>query len=261
VKNKILVTTFAFSLSCLLSSFLANATVVEIRTNLGNFEVNLFDNTTPQTVENFLSYVNAGAYANNTVHRRDTDFVVQMGGFQYSNSFPPEAIATGTPVANEPVLSNVRGTLAMAKLPNSPNSATSQFYVNLKDNSSPLDTSNGGFTVFGQVLGNGMDIIEQIVGLPTFAYASPFNQLPLRNTNANFTTNNTPTDENIIIINDIVVTDAAVSTNTDLNPTINTQINSGGDEPPTSDSGGGSLGIVYLLGLTLLVAVRRRIFS
>jgi len=142
--------------ACLFSILVASAcyaTVVEVRTVVGNFQVNLFDDATPQTVENFLEYVNAGQFASNTVHRSVPNFIIQMGGFEYAGSFPPEPIATGTPVNNEPVFSNLRGTVAMAKMGGNPNSATSQFFVNLNDNSSNLDVQNVGFSVFGQVLG------------------------------------------------------------------------------------------------------------
>jgi peptidyl-prolyl cis-trans isomerase A (cyclophilin A) len=265
VKNKNLISTLVFSLSCLLVSCAANATVVEVRTNVGNFQINLFDNATPRTVENFLSYVNAGAYANNTVHRSADNFVIQMGGFQYNNDFPPDPIATGTAVINEPELSNLRATVAMAKLGNNPNSATSQFFVSLSNNSgspSNLDTQNGGFTVFGQVLGNGMEIVDQIAGLPKFGFAAPFNALPLRDyTSADASNNITPTDENLVIISDIVVIDAAVSTNPELNPTLNTRINSGGQQPTDDGGSGGSLGIMLVIGLAVLTAVRRRVFA
>tara|TARA_B100000749_G_scaffold254619_1_gene222201 strand:- start:1229 stop:1621 length:393 start_codon:yes stop_codon:yes gene_type:complete len=107
----------------------AAATVVEIRTNMGNISVNLFDEATPETVENFLEYVNSGAYANNVVHRSEPDFVVQAGGFTYNNTLPLDNVATGVAVVNEPELSNVRGTIAMAKQAGDPNSATSQWLL------------------------------------------------------------------------------------------------------------------------------------
>ena len=159
------------------ASFQANATVVEIRTNLGNISVNLFDQDTPETVENFLEYVNSGAYANNVVHRLEPGFVVQTGGFQYNNELPFDAVTTGVPVTNEPALSNVRGTIAMAKLAGDPNSTTSQWYINLADNSQNLDVTNDGFAVFGQVIGDGMDVVEQIATLTRYnmgAQLTPF---------------------------------------------------------------------------------------
>ena len=247
----------------IISSFvsIANATVVEVRTNVGNFQVNLFDNDAPLTTANFLSYVNAGAYAANTVHRSDPGFVIQMGGFQYNNVFPPTPIATGTAVTNEPVLSNVRGTIAMAKLGGNPNSATSQFFVNLSNNSANLDPQNGGFAVFGQVIGDGMDVVDQIAALDRFNFGGAFGELPLSNyTSADAANNIDPTDNNLVIVTDIVVLDSTVTTNPNLTPARNTLINSGGGNGGQSDSGGGSLGFGLVVGL-LLIAIRKRIVS
>lgn len=250
--------------ACLLSILVASAcyaTVVEVRTVAGNFQVNLFDDATPQTVENFLEYVNAGQFANNTVHRSVPNFIIQMGGFEYAGSFPPEPIATGTPVNNEPVFSNLRGTLAMAKMGGNPNSATSQFFVNLNDNSSNLDVQNGGFSVFGQVLGDGMDVVDEIARISRFNFGGAFAEIPLRNyTTADGNNGVEPTDNNLVIITDIVVIDDARITNPELNPVRNTLIsNSGGQQPPGvdgGDSGGGSLNFAFILALLGAVSVR-----
>ncbi len=96
----------------------AAATVVLVKTSLGNFEVNLFDQTTPLSVANFLTYVNKGSYNNTLVHRTLPGFVMQGGGFTYSgnNTAPFTATAVLAPVKNEPLYSNLRGTIAMAKL-------------------------------------------------------------------------------------------------------------------------------------------------
>lgn len=130
------------------------------------FYVELFDKagagrtrTTPLTVTNFLSYVDAGKYDGSMIHRSVLDFVVQGGGY-LAPTLPadqigsnPVRIAEGPTVANEPGNSNVRGTIAMAKLGGNPNSATSQWFFNMGNNSANLDAQNGGFTVFGRVLG------------------------------------------------------------------------------------------------------------
>jgi peptidyl-prolyl cis-trans isomerase A (cyclophilin A) len=230
------------------------ATVVEIRTNMGNIQVNLFDQTTPRTVENFLTYVNAGTFAGSVSHRSVPDFIVQMGGFSYGGTFPPDAIATNPPVVNEPVLSNVRGTIAMAKVGGNANSATSQFFINVNNNSTNLDTQNGGFTVFGQVIGDGMLVADAINDLTRFNFGSPFSELPLRNyTN----TNVEPTADNIVIVNDIVIIDATVNSNPTLNPVRNTLLNSGGGGDSGGDSGGGTLGFGFIAGL-FLIAIKRR---
>ncbi len=129
--------------------------------NNGLIKVLLFDQAgsgAPLTVENFINYVNSGAYNNSIIHRSVPGFVIQGGGFTVEQ-LRVNPIPTDPPVQNEfsPVRSNTRGTIAMAKLGGDPNSATSQWFFNLADNNSPnnpnsLDRQNGGFTVFGQVL-------------------------------------------------------------------------------------------------------------
>src|SRR5690349_19853318 len=94
----------------------ANATIVQFQTVLGPFEVNLYDQSTPATVANFLAYVNAGAYNNDVVHRAVAGFVVQGGGYSYQGSQTLGGVVQSPAVVNEPKFSNVRGTIAMAKL-------------------------------------------------------------------------------------------------------------------------------------------------
>ena len=129
---------------------IASATIVEIKTSLSteSIKVNLYDTTTPATVKNFLNYLKDAHYNNSVIHRVSPGFVVQGGGFEFTGAWPLTALAPKTPVINEPVYSNVKGTIAMAKKGNSVHSATNQWFFNLKDNSSNLDRQNGGFTVF-----------------------------------------------------------------------------------------------------------------
>lgn len=249
--------------SALLFSLAAQATVVEFRTVLGNVQVNLFDEETPETVANFLEYVNSGAYANNVIHRSDPDFVLQGGGFQYNNMLPLDVVPKGAPVVNEPELSNVSGTLAMAKLDGNPDSATSQWFFNLADNSQNLDVQNGGFTVFGQVIGDGMTIIETISALPRFNMGGAANSMPLRNySEADASSGVEPDEDNLVLITDIVVVDSAPATNPDLVPVKNTLITSTPSTPPVTgggsqSSGGGATG-AGLLALLLFGAHRLR---
>ncbi len=254
-------------LGCVFFVSTSQATVVEVRTVLGNFQINLFDETTPLTVQNFLQYVNSGAYANNVVHRSVDGFVIQSGGFTYVGPSSLGDVATGSPVNNEPVLSNVRGTIAMAKLGGNENSATSQWFINLDDNSagsSSLDTQNGGFTVFGQVLGDGMDIVDAIAALPTYNFGGAASSIPLRNyTVTDFNSNVDADDTHMVIVTDIVVIDASTVTNPSLNPTPNTLI--GGSptpnptpnpsQPNTGGSGGGSIHFLLLL-LVAIASIR-----
>jgi cyclophilin family peptidyl-prolyl cis-trans isomerase len=136
--------------------------------------------TTPATVANFLAYADAGRYTNTIIHRSVPGFVVQGGGFALSESGQPlvDSIPQFDPVVNEPGNTNVRGTLAMAKLGGDPDSATNQFFVSLADNSGNLDAQNGGFTAFGRVLGNGMELVDTVASLPRYNFGAPFDELP-----------------------------------------------------------------------------------
>ncbi len=242
--------------TALFSGHLA-ATEVQIRTNLGTINVNLFDEQTPITVENFLDYVNSGAYAGTIVHRSEPGFVIQSGGFTFSETDGFSPITTGPAITNEPELSNVRGTIAMAKLGSNVNSATSQWFINLDNNSTNLDVQNGGFTVFGQVIGTDMDVADDIADLPRFVSGS-FSSLPLQNYTTDDATNNVPLEtDNLVVIEDIVIVDAATVTNPDIVPVQNTLINQSPTTPDSGSSGGGSLW--YLLAPLGLIAAFRRL--
>ncbi|HEX6961255.1 MAG TPA: peptidylprolyl isomerase, partial [Lacipirellula sp.] len=109
-------------------------------------------------------------------------FVVQGGGFKYpSDAVGVQQVPQDPPAPNEPGISNLRGTIAMAKLGGDPNSATNQWFFNLADNSENLDNQNGGFTAFGRVVGNGMSVVDAIAALPRVNAGSPFDTLPVRN--------------------------------------------------------------------------------
>lgn len=156
----------------------ALATNVVMHTPFGDVEIELFDEVTPETVANFLQYLRDGSYENSFIHRSDPDFVIQGGGYYYDDG-SPIAILTRPAVVNEPGISNDRGTIAMAKKPGDPDSATSQWFFNLENNAAELDDSNGGFTVFGRVVGSGMDVIDQIADLKVWNAGAPFGELPL----------------------------------------------------------------------------------
>jgi cyclophilin family peptidyl-prolyl cis-trans isomerase len=126
--------------------------VVVIETNYGNFEVGLFMKESPITAKNFLSLVNKGFYNGLTFHRIVPDFVIQGGDPSGDGSGGP-----GYSIQDEKSIQRqVRGTLGMAK--SGPNTAGSQFYVNLKDN---LRLDDAGFTAFAKVV-KGMDVVDKI---------------------------------------------------------------------------------------------------
>lgn len=137
------------------------------RTALGDLEVELFEDK-PVTTANFLRYVESGAYSNMVFHRWVPGFVMQGGGYyvtQRGTTNPQLAyVINYGPITNEfnvgRRISNTYGTLAMAKVGGDPNSASSQWFFNLGDNSANLDYQNGGFTVFGRVV-RGTNVLER----------------------------------------------------------------------------------------------------
>lgn len=251
-KNLFFLSVLLFTLGGVTSS--VNATIVQFQTVMGSFEVNLFDETTPITVANFLDYLDDGSYTDTVFHRSVDNFVIQGGGFVYEDSFPPEEIVKKDSIDNEPVLSNRRGTIAMAKFGGDPHSATSQWFINLSNNSGNLDAQNGGFTVFGQVIGDGMDVVDAIADLPRFNAGGAFAALPLRDYTSEDATDGVDiTDEHLVIVTNIVVLNAAVDTAADLDPALNTSAEPDPDnDSGGGDSGGGSLGLFNLLLLSLL---------
>jgi peptidyl-prolyl cis-trans isomerase A (cyclophilin A) len=162
-----------------LFSFNAKALVVSIDTSLGVLEITLHPESAPNHVENFLNYVNDDDYSNSFFHRSVPGFIIQAGGFSYSDD-QFTLVPTDPAVDNEFNLSNVRGTVAMAKLSDNPNSATNQWFINLADNSTNLDNQNGGFTVFGTV-SSGMSVADDIANLVRVNASGAFSDLPIRN--------------------------------------------------------------------------------
>ena len=153
---------------------------VHFNTNLGAMDVQLLPDVAPQTVANFLRYVNKGAYNNSIFHRSVSRFIIQGGGFGKNlASIPADA-----PVVNEFKISNTRGTIAMAKVDGDPNSATNQWFFNLNNNAATLDGQNGGFTAFGRIVSkSSLDVMDKIAAVPiaTGVLADPFGEIPLQN--------------------------------------------------------------------------------
>ncbi len=136
--------------------------MIKLHTSLGTIVIELFPEQAPQTVKNFLAYVDAGHYDNTVFHRVIDGFMIQGGGFEPGMKQKP----TGDPIQNEANngLKNNRGTLAMART-SAPHSATAQFFINVTDNDflnfrSP-DANGWGYCVFGRVA-EGMDVVDKI---------------------------------------------------------------------------------------------------
>lgn len=245
-------------------SFSSQATIVEFRTSLGNFEVNLFDETTPETVANFLKYVEAERYDNSVIHRLEPDFVIQGGGLYYSGELPLKSIRTFPTVKNEKKWSNRRGTIAMAKIDGQPDSANSQWFFNLKDNhegNARLDSQNGGFTVFGQISEQGLEILDEMAKLKRFNMGGAATSIPLRDyTAADAAAGKTVTADNLVMIESIVVIDDRPDTAAGLSPVANeAQVDAPVQEGNNSSSGGA---VNFLLLLLLPLAwLRRRVKS
>jgi peptidyl-prolyl cis-trans isomerase A (cyclophilin A) len=142
---------------------LPNGPVVVFTTSLGRIKVGLHKDKAPLSVDNFIKYVRAGHYDGTIFHRVIPGFMVQGGGYDPDMTERP----TRPPIRNEARngLRNSRGTLAMART-NDPNSATAQFFINVKDNHR-LDFGIGGagYAVFAEVL-EGMDVVDRIVAVP-----------------------------------------------------------------------------------------------
>ena len=138
---------------------------------------------TKATAKNFLEYIKKDVYEGMIFHRSVPGFVVQGGGFSapdvsLADGGMPSELENFGPIENQPGNSNLRGTVAMAKIGGQPDSATNQFFVNLGDNVA-LDTQNSGFTVFGKVLGQGMDIVDTLASAQIYDFSGVFSQLPL----------------------------------------------------------------------------------
>ena len=158
------------------------ATTVRLQTTQGAIDINLYDTATPITVANFLAYVRSGAYTDSLIHRSVPGFVIQGGGYTWNTNTNNVAdVVARAPIQNEfsASRSNLRGTIAMAKLGGDPNSATSQWFINLANNASILDGQNGGFTVFGQIAPASMAVVDAIAALPIVNAGGAFNELPL----------------------------------------------------------------------------------
>ncbi|MDH3454711.1 MAG: peptidylprolyl isomerase [Desulfuromonadales bacterium] len=158
------------SASLLLAAPVFAAEVVVIETNYGDITVELDTEKAPLSVANFLAYAESGHYTDTIFHRVIKDFMIQGGNF--TTEMAPKQ--TREQIKNEAGngLRNLRGTIAMART-GVVDSATSQFFINLKDNAfldHKNDTTKGyGYAVFGKVI-KGMDVVDKIGTSPTHTY-------------------------------------------------------------------------------------------
>lgn len=141
--------------------------IVELQTNIGTITFQLDFTKAPISSNNFIAYVKSGFYKNTLIHRAIKGFVVQGGGY---NKADGKLKTTSAPIVNESNngLSNLTGTIAMART-SDPNSATSQFFINLSDNTflDYASATNPGYAVFGTVI-DGMDVARKIESLATY---------------------------------------------------------------------------------------------
>lgn len=159
--------TIAFIVLSSCTTWAAAQTHILMQTSMGDIELTLNERKAPKTVANFVQYVNKGFYDGTIFHRVIPNFMIQGGGF----TIDMQEKKTDKPIINEAAngLKNHVGTIAMARTPN-PNSATAQFFINVKDNdflNHKNNTTQGmGYAVFGKV-NKGMDVIYRMVKAPT----------------------------------------------------------------------------------------------
>lgn len=142
----------------------ADNSIVEMKTNQGTIEIELYNDKAPISAKNFEDYIKADFYRGTIFHRVIPGFMIQGGGMDAQMAEKQ----TRAPIKNESYngLKNLRGTLAMART-NDPNSASSQFFINTVDNDFlNKSTMNAGYAVFGKVI-KGMDVVDKIEKVPT----------------------------------------------------------------------------------------------
>ena len=165
--------TFTLALA---ASIGAQAQKVKLATSAGDIVIELDAAKAPKSVDNFLQYVNAGHYNGTVFHRVIPSFMIQGGGM--TADMKEKTTRAPIPLESKNGLSNARGTVAMART-NDPNSATSQFFINVKDNER-LNAANApdgnGYAVFGKVV-SGMDVVDKIRDVSTGS-KGPYGDVP-----------------------------------------------------------------------------------
>ncbi len=138
--------------------------------NTGTIDYLYYPTAAPLTVANFKGYISRGDYANTIIHRSIPGFVIQGGGYKAAPGTPE--ITRQPSVVNEPEITNGRATVSMAKSSNSPNSATSEYFISLADNAANLNNQNEGFTVFARIPESGMAVANSIAALQRRNYST-----------------------------------------------------------------------------------------
>ncbi len=157
---------------------LALAQNVKIATSLGDIVVQLEPAKAPKTVDNFVQYVKAGHYNGTVFHRVIDGFMIQGGGM--TPDLKEKATRAPIPLESRNGLSNVRGTIAMART-SVPDSATAQFFINVKDNAfldAARSPDGNGYAVFGKVI-SGMDVVDKIRKVET-GQKGPYGDVPVQ---------------------------------------------------------------------------------
>lgn len=150
---------------------------VRLATSMGDIVVELDKAKAPKTVDNFVQYVKAGHYDGTVFHRVIPSFMIQGGGMLPDLKEKPTRAPI--PLESRSGLSNVRGTIAMART-GVPDSATAQFFINVKDNAfldQPNSADGNGYAVFGKVV-SGMDVVDKIRDVPT-GTKGPYRDVPV----------------------------------------------------------------------------------
>jgi peptidyl-prolyl cis-trans isomerase A (cyclophilin A) len=159
-----------------LGAVLAQAQTVKVSTTQGDIVIQLDAAKAPKTVANFLSYVKSGHYNGTIFHRVIKDFMIQGGGM--TEDMREKPTLAPIPLESGNGLSNVRGTIAMART-NVPDSAAAQFFINGKDNlflNATGPNSRDGYAVFGKVI-KGMDVVDKILATAT-TRKGPYSDVP-----------------------------------------------------------------------------------
>ena len=152
---------------------------VDLETSAGTIRVELDDEKAPETVKNFLTNVENGHYDGTIFHRVIENFMIQGGGM--TADMKEKVTRAPIPLESRNGLTNQRGTLAMART-SDPNSATAQFFINVKDNdflNQAQARDGNGYAVFGKVV-QGMDVVDKIRATPTGAGDVPLQQVVIK---------------------------------------------------------------------------------